>query len=390
METVFPEAQGTAGAFVVGWHMGAGGPEQVGVAVVKRTYDLDGGALVPSASPLPVFLTDEPGALLVNGDVEAAGASESEAVSWTPTGATTATRQPEAGDPSNHVLGVSGSGGHVRQSATLGRRLGHQPVALSLRADATGGAHAAARVVTSAGTLCSLSTGDDDPAADDPPDLYAASGTPGGLASRTLTVELDPPDDDAETAHYDDVVLATTAYEADVVPTKPAGDLVVLDHRAAASVTVSVDGVERMSGSGAAVFGWEPRLDSPREAFAGDEPVDVLPTGFDDRFFNGFRRAASASASPPHLPSDAAVAIDRDGEETAFSLLGETVTAEVAYHGGDAPDGPPCWRRFAVAMALDTLVVETDEDRCTAVWRGAWPFAQVAPDAYRRLTVTLS
>ena len=43
--------------------------------------------------------------------------------------------------------------------------------------------------------------------------------------------------------------------------------------------------------------------------------------------------------------------------------------------------------RKPVAVNLDTLVIEPDEDRCYVVWRGVWQYDEFPEDTYRRLVV---
>jgi hypothetical protein len=146
-----------------------------------------------------------------------------------------------------------------------------------------------------------------------------------------------------------------------------------------------------------AAFGWEPRETDPRKAEAAF-PEDVsayplpeaLPAGFDNRFYNGYRRDA-AHPPLPYLPAAAQIRIERDAATAyAFTLLRDTAAAIYYRADGDRPDRAPDWRAESVPMLLDTLVIEPDVHRCYVVWRGAWPFDSHPVAAYRRLEVTAS
>ncbi len=212
-------------------------------------------------------------------------------------------------------------------------------------------------------------------------------------------------------------------YESDVAPYKPLGDLIVLGFTATTGLhQLRVAGTARLQrdllvAGEPALFGWEPRVnedhperrqdqaggfsedpnDYPLE-FPFDDPIrDPLPGGpgdpralFDNRFHNGYSRTA-AIGSLPHLAAGQVVEIRRDGNPVYTLTLGaEQVAAHVELYTGKGADKANRWRREPVtAIALDTLTLEPDDDRCALVWRGVWDYDVHPADAYRRLVVTV-
>lgn len=208
-------------------------------------------------------------------------------------------------------------------------------------------------------------------------------------------------------------------YEHDLAPFKPQGDVIVLGF-------ANVLGLNQMLVNNAvwfqitlpllppqlqptSLFGWEPRVASPREKQAGefskkkedyppqwpviDPARDPLPAGFQNVFYNGYSRStAQPAAIPfPYLPRDADIHIERSaGSSYRFRLGSEAITAAYFSYTGSGPDIEQTWQRTAVAMNLDTLVIEPEHNRCYAVWRGVWPLDEHPESDYRRLVVEAS
>jgi hypothetical protein len=172
-------------------------------------------------------------------------------------------------------------------------------------------------------------------------------------------------------------------------------------------------------GRAKALFGWEPRVndanDTLRQKKAGGfssnpahyppqwpftDPVrDPLPGGpgdprtpaFDNIFYNGYPRQAARLNVIPYLPRGAEMRLERGaGNPYRFRLGNESVAATVFTHHGTGRDDETAWRRTAVTMQLDTLVIEPERHRCYTVWRGVWPFDAYPEDEYRRLVVEAS
>ena len=206
------------------------------------------------------------------------------------------------------------------------------------------------------------------------------------------TIEIGPPDD-RETI---------IQYEHDLAAIKPQGDLVVWGF-------VGPAGIQRLRVNGAtwhsrnivapagetALFGWEPRVDSTRETqgnFPDDENAyplpEPLPAGFDNLFYNGYRRDSAVAAPFRYfLPGDV-LGVERDGSVDYEVTLGpETATATYYVYSGSGPDVEARWQPHTLVMQRDTVVITPGEDACYVVWRAVWPFADHPADAYRRLEV---
>lgn len=200
--------------------------------------------------------------------------------------------------------------------------------------------------------------------------------------------------------------ILTLRYEHDLASFKPEGDVVVLGFAEAGPCAVRVNGATRLqrtvlSALEKALLGWEPRGDAARLGQAGTQPPpegQSLPPDFDNRFYNGYLRAARHLAASPFLAANAEVEIDRNGVvDYAFTLPSDTASAAYFFHAGVMPDEEKCWQRVPVAMNLDTLVAEPESDRCYVVWRGVWDFDapggafdEQAAHLYRRLVVEAS
>jgi hypothetical protein len=207
-------------------------------------------------------------------------------------------------------------------------------------------------------------------------------------------------------------------YEHDMAAFKPEGDLIILGYSEVSGLCrVFIDGelwlqetftptdVANGLARRKALFGWQARANEPRKSEAGTFPTDAqaypladpLPEDFQNRFYNGYQRAAAQSTAPfPYLPATARIQIERNvvagtpADLYQFALRGDMATATYAYYSGTGLDDANHWQTRTVAMNLDTLVIEPDMNRCYVVWRGAWPLNRHTLDAYRRLTVLAS
>jgi hypothetical protein len=401
METIFPTETGFEGLFFAGWHRSAGGQiTRTGTVVVKRTYDVQPdpdpalGTLTPSESPLPVFMLDQPEALVVNPDFE--GGIDN----WTPEGSATASHGEADGAK---FLVVGGTNGRVTQTIDVGAPLRGREFVLSFKAKADAATSiAGVRLEAGGQVLCEAGgalTTNWQP-------LPPGTGVwPSNLAATSLTVVLKGAADPGRQVHYDDVTLTHIGYEHDLGADKPAGDVIVLPSENRAPQEVQVDGsVRQRRPAGDAllrVFGWEHRDEGPRKVDAAfPEPDSAyplpqpLPAGFQNRFYNGYRRTPRdvvSGAAPGYLPAGARVRITRSsGGDYGFRLGGEALDAAYFYYSGTGDDVEARWQSQPVTMNLDTLVVEPDDDRCYTVWRGVWEFDERPEDTYRRLVVELA
>lgn len=246
-------------------------------------------------------------------------------------------------------------------------------------------------------------------------DIDPVSGTLVPCAEPLPVFTQDVQFEESDNLTEDDVTALR--YEHDLAPCKPEGDVIVLGFagiegtnlvRVNSDIWLQRDVSLNGDGRDKALFGWEPRVDSDREDLAGsfsedpddyppEWPVtqpgrDPLPGDFQNVFYNGYlRSAAQAAAIPfPHLPADAQISIERgdtDVDLYGFTLANEVVTARYFYYSGTGLDRENRWQGRDVTVNLDTLVIEPEEDRCYAVWRGVWDFDEHSEDAYRRLVV---
>lgn len=435
METIFPTETGFQGFFMIGFRKSGGVTQRTGTVILKRTYDIDGGgALTPAADFLPVLMQDVPANPLLNSDFEQDEDFEPDNDPNLPDGwiATnvTAARALAQGQGGGIALFLTGSNiaGQVAQAVTFTEPLADRTFRFSfyVKTDATPPPARIenARLEAGGQTLCVI----DRDLTDSLVRRHTSGTWPADLAATEMQVILPiafDPDNPGDTrpVYYDRVQVEETSaltewndsstlrYEHDLAPYKPEGDLIVLGFAAVTGLCrLLVDGTLRLArivgGSDQkALFGWEPRVDSLREAEAGtitDDPNDLppewpvtdpardpLPPDFDNRFYNGYRRDAGAGL--PYVPASAHIQIERDGTiDYDFTLPGETITATYYYHTGDRPDTENRWHRQSVTMNLDTLVIEPDSNRCSCVWRGLWDFDAHPADAYRRLLVTSS
>src|SRR5690606_30174351 len=136
---------------------------------------------------------------------------------------------------------------------------------------------------------------------------FDGSGTwPNSVGATTLTLVLRGAADAGRQVHYDDVTLTHIAYEHDMAADKPAGDIIVLPtaDRVPEEVRVNGAAVLRRPAVEAGllrVFGWEVRDTGPREADGAFPSSDSayplpapLPSGFNNLYYNGYRRAPRA------------------------------------------------------------------------------------------------
>ncbi|HEY8211360.1 MAG TPA: DUF2169 domain-containing protein [Myxococcaceae bacterium] len=120
------------------------------------------------------------------------------------------------------------------------------------------------------------------------------------------------------------------------------------------------------AGFGFVGYDWEPR---PKLAGTYDEAwskdrMPLLPRDFDPRFYNG---AAPGLTAPGLLRGDEQVAV-----------INASARGKLSFR---LPGGPPPKVRVALAqaedatpaMALDTVIVDTDADRVLLLWRGRVP-----------------
>ncbi len=433
METIFPTETGFQGFFMIGFRKSGGATQRTGTVILKRTYTIDGsGALTPAADFLPVFMQDAPANLLINSDFELdedfeATDNTDPPGGWTAANAAAA-RALAQGQGGSMALLLTGSSaaGQATQTVTFSEPLGGRTFRFSFYVKTDLGALPArienARLEAEGQTLCVI----DRDLTDNLVRRHTSGVWPADLAATEMQVILPiafDPDTPGDTrpVYYDQVQVeetsaltewndsATLRYEHDLAPYKPEGDLIVLGFATVTGLCrLLVDGSLRLSrnvssSNQKALFGWEPRVDSPREAEAGtftDDPNDLppewpvtdpardpLPADFNNRFYNGYRRDAGAGL--PYVPASAHIQIERDGDiDYDFTLPGESINATYYYHTGDRPDTENRWHRQSVVMNLDTLVIEPDSDRCYGVWRGLWNFDAHPADAYRRLLVT--
>lgn len=401
METIFPNGTGFQGLFFAGWHRSpAGQITRTGTVVVKRTYDIQAsldpaaGRLTPSEAPLPVFMLDQPEGLVVNPDFE------SGIDGWTAAPGVTVAQGEGDG---NHFLVVGGAAnGRVAQTIDLGAPLRGRDFVLSFKARADAATSVAGvRLEAGGQTICEAGgplTAQWQPL--DEPGIW-----PNTVGASSLTVVLRGAADAGRQVHYDDVTLTHIGYEHDMAADKPAGDVIVLPGENRLPQEVQVNGTpwqRRPAGEPGLlrVFGWERRDTGPREANgafpANDSAYPLprpLPDGFANLYYNGYRRGPRLEVSaqaPGFLPAAAQVRLVRSGSaDYAFHLAGEILEASYFHYSGTGADLEARWQAQAVAMNLDTLVIEPDNDRCYAVWRGVWELDERPEDSYRRLVVTV-
>jgi hypothetical protein len=191
-------------------------------------------------------------------------------------------------------------------------------------------------------------------------------------------------------------------YEHDLAAFKPEGDVIVLGFTTGGGPsTVRVANQTWFGRNVAAtdpdLFGWQARDQNPRLGEGAFPPNDSdyplaspLPGGFNNLYYNGYRRDARQVVAVPYVPAAAPILLARGGTSYGFTLGHETINARIFFYGGTGPDEECHWRRHTVLMSLDTLVIEPEHNRCYTLWRGVWGLDDLVPDpgAYRRLVVT--
>jgi hypothetical protein len=367
--------------------------------VLKRTYDVHpdedpaAGTLTAAGEALPVFMLDQPDALVTNPDFEAG------IDGWTAAAGVTVSHGAEAEE--NHFLAVAGTpNGRVTQTVDIGSPLRGRDFVLSFRAKADAATSIAGVQLEAGGqTICAI--GAPVSASWQP---FDESGTwPNSVGASSLTLVLRAAVDAGRQVHYDDITLTHIGYEHDMAADKPSGDIIVLPSQDRLPQEVRVSGAawqRRPTAEPALlrIFGWERRDTGPREADGAFPSNDSayplprpLPDGFANLYYNGYRRAprVEVSTQPPgFIPSGSDITLVRGGEpDYGFHLPGETVTATYFFYSGAGRDDETRWQPRNLPIRLDTLVIEPDEDRCYAVWRGVWEFDELPEDRYRRLLV---
>jgi hypothetical protein len=404
---------------------GAGVTEPTGTVVLKRTYDINPltGTLTAAATPLPIFLQDQPDNLVQNSDFEMSQADFAEAPNnptkaghWLDAG-NVSTLSPGQGVAGTRAIRVAGAlSSRVAQTLAFEKSLGGRSFAFSFsaKADVTPAQIAGAQLeadgtasicVVNANLLTTLNRS------------LAIGVWPANVQAKELRVVLPVPTDATRTVFYDQVQVeerafttrwdpnTTFRYEHDLAAFKPEGDLIVLGFTGVSGTCrARVNGsvwfertlpVEREK----AAFGWESRLTGPRATekgvFSGnpsDYPLaDPLPAGFLNRFYNGYNRTAAQLDPVPYLPAGGDILIELTSGSSYHVVLGkETVAATLMVHTGTGPDKELFWTSNNIVMNRDTLVIEPEANRCFVVWRGAWPSKDYAENSYRQLVVTLS
>jgi hypothetical protein len=427
METIFPTGTGYAAMFLVSVRQNPASPADVqrtGTIVLKRTYTINPitQTVTPDSDALPVFLQDQPANLLLNSDFESPlFDKEGKPIDWLPENVAIAAF-PDPHDAQFKWLQVTGTpAGRVVQTLTFDHPLGGRTFTFCLEASASATTQIQNVQLEADGnsggtvSLCTL-----EPSVTSVTPTMATkqrSGVwPAELEATAMHVVLRPASTTGVTIWYDNVQVeersyetvynpaTTLLYEHDLAAYKPEGDLIVLGYAGAAgsnnSRVVRVNGTTYLSRTlpstlppEKSLFGWEPRVGSPRTMQAGSYdplPQDPLPPNFDNRFYNGYRRDA-AHAPLAYFLATAQIEIERGGSVTyRFRMAEDTATANYFTYRGTGPDDEDHWQQTSVPMHLDTLVIEPERNRCYAVWRGVWPYDDRPEDSYRRLIVEAS
>ena len=421
MQISMPELPGYAGMFLVGQRERAGTIERTGTVVLKRAYTIDpaAGTIAPAASA-SLLMRDYPDNLVLNGDFELSQPDLNEEPNdpalpgaWTAAAGTVAF-DAAAGVSSARGLRIDGAPGRIVQTIELEQPLGGRTFTLSLYARTAAASPLVVPVLAElapappdTGSVVTVSA-----TLDGTMRRFAGTGSwPASVTATTAQVVVHGASAAADAISVDRVQLEERAastrwdpqtvlrYESDLAPYKPDADLVVLGPTGAAGVaTARVDGtiwLQRTIPAGEpekAAFGWESRADpGPRKAALGtvaSPPPPALASDFDNTFYNAVRRDSAVIAPFGAPATDAEIDLRRVGmPDYRFRLRGDVAGAVLATYVGGA-DEPASWQHTRVPMAIDTIVVEPELDRCALVWRGAWPFDDAPVEAYRALTVT--
>lgn len=178
-------------------------------------------------------------------------------------------------------------------------------------------------------------------------------------------------------------------YEAEIAPTKPVPDAVVVDALAtmlpggpfappdaveaalAATVFGSVE-VRRTTPAhvhGGRRFGWRPRGTAPRLGLAGQAGAFVpgaqaLPANFSNAFFNG----QPLNGEPLFGPGDTLAFIDTAANSRVLRIPQPPVTLAITRDGG--PLSPPA----TMQLQVDTVVMDLAISAFNLVWRAVLPW----------------
>lgn len=403
MNLVIPDAPGLSGAFLQAHRRRPGSPvsgdniEAVYTVIVKRAYSVApaanpaDGSLSPRAGGPEVYETDRPENLLQNADF-ANGQDH-----WSLTGGIDAT----FGD-GEAVLTRDGADGDLRQTAGFGRQLRDRRIGIAAKAAAAEAlAFPRPSIVASAQTVARADAGS---FGEKPAVLAAADRSGAGVTASSLDARFPALAADDEPLTLSELSVIVTEYESDLVPYKPGLDLIVIADAPPLPLTVSVNGTVRFSQAALAPqdltgLGWEDKVDTPREAEAGDvmSTIETLPGDFENSFFNGYRRSRLQGAATPFLSPGDLVVVTRDsGDPYGFTLPAEHPVLRHKWFTGTGKDDPCLWRGRDVPLLLDTLVIEPDRNHAYAVWRACWAIddalggaGPIAPDMNRAAEVTL-
>ncbi len=189
----------------------------------------------------------------------------------------------------------------------------------------------------------------------------------------------------------------TLAYEADTALAKNRADIVVLGFVAAANGgAVVVDGTTWLRrtpplpadpdhDTTTNLFGFQPRLGSPRQGLSGDPAA-----------FAVYHRRGGIFTAPGvamSLPSGAVVAVfqttDTSGTPAYSAVMPDLTQAiRLRVYCGHGPDTAPRWRKLDLGtLHPDTLILRPAEHTALILWRRRWP-ADLAPlDTYRSVQI---
>ena len=231
------------------------------------------------------------------------------------------------------------------------------------------------------------------------PAIDPASGAPAKLgavvAKRTWAVAgdgtLTPAAAQEPIATADDPATPPRRYESDLVLIKDRADLVLLDPARAADPAGVVYTVTRTANGETLAFvvtaadpdnpyqpilGWRDRGKGTRVAQAGDaanfhHDQQLLPTGFQNRFFNGM---VDPQPFSPWQPGET-IAVKRTAggatsDERSLTLPAAAPATTLTLSGGRTVHPP---------MRHDTVVWLAAEAKCLTAWRATWPWAQPEP-----------
>jgi hypothetical protein len=252
MQTEFPEQEGYSGLFALGFYKNGGGTRRAGVVIVKRTYAIAGGTLMPAAeNSLPVFLSDMPDNKVINsdftGNVDDWTADD---LVWVPDGSITPSiQEPESANGRLRIVQNTGSSGRIVQTFEFEDPLGGRRFQLSFNARGLVGGESISNVRLEAeaddgsvATICSLTrnnlpttwtrvTSDG---------LTANQTTfPADLTATKMRLVLRGANTTGQTVEYDRVQveerdqvtvwnsMTMLRYENDIAPVKPFVDIIV-------------------------------------------------------------------------------------------------------------------------------------------------------------------